>query len=96
MKRLFTAALLVAMAVIGGQTAFSQIQRDKDFKDKYQLKEAVVLSRHNIRSPLSDSKSTLGQMTPTNGTNGARPRASSPTEAAHLRPLWDNTSANGR
>ncbi|MCM1370243.1 MAG: histidine-type phosphatase [Candidatus Amulumruptor caecigallinarius] len=43
---------------------FAQTQRSKEFKDKYQLKEAVVLSRHNIRSPLSDSKSALGRMTP--------------------------------
>jgi len=44
--------------------AEAQSQRDDAFKQKYQLKEAVVLSRHNIRSPLSDSKSTLGRMTP--------------------------------
>lgn len=44
--------------------AGAQAQRSKEFKDKYQLKEAVVLSRHNIRSPLSDSKSDLGRMTP--------------------------------
>lgn len=44
--------------------AFAQAQRSRDFKDKYKLQEAVVLSRHNIRSPLSDSKSTLGRMTP--------------------------------
>lgn len=42
----------------------AQTPRNKDFKDKYQLKEAVVLSRHNIRSPLSDSKSALGRITP--------------------------------
>lgn len=42
----------------------AQSQRSQEFKDKYKLKEAVVLSRHNIRSPLSDSKSALGRMTP--------------------------------
>lgn len=42
----------------------AQAQRQQDFKDKYKLAEAVVLSRHNIRSPLSDSKSDLGRMTP--------------------------------
>lgn len=42
----------------------AQTPRSKEFKDKYQLKEAVVLSRHNIRSPLSDSKSALGRITP--------------------------------
>ena len=42
----------------------AQAPRSQEFKDKYKLKEAVVLSRHNIRSPLSDSKSDLGRMTP--------------------------------
>ncbi|MDE5900643.1 MAG: histidine-type phosphatase [Muribaculaceae bacterium] len=42
----------------------AQAQRQQDFKDKYKLTEAVVLSRHNIRSPLSDSNSDLGRMTP--------------------------------
>ncbi|MDE5972085.1 MAG: histidine-type phosphatase [Muribaculaceae bacterium] len=42
----------------------AQAPRQQDFKDKYKLAEAVVLSRHNIRSPLSDSKSDLGRMTP--------------------------------
>lgn len=42
----------------------AQAQRQQDFKDKYKLAGAVVLSRHNIRSPLSDSKSDLGRMTP--------------------------------
>lgn len=56
---LAAAAMLVIPAV--GE---AQAIRPQEFKDKYQLKEAVVLSRHNIRSPLSDSKSDLGRMTP--------------------------------
>lgn len=44
--------------------SMAQQQRSQEFKDRYKLKEAVVLSRHNIRSPLSDSKSALGRMTP--------------------------------
>lgn len=63
MKRITTAALLLASICISG-TVFAQQQRSQEFKDKYALKEAVVLSRHNIRSPLSDSNSTLGKMTP--------------------------------
>lgn len=53
-------------AVLLGIPALADAQaiRPQEFKDKYQLKEAVVLSRHNIRSPLSDSKSDLGRMTP--------------------------------
>lgn len=63
MRNIFTA--LAALLILGGSlTAEAQQRRPQDFKDRYRLKEAVVLSRHNIRSPLSDSKSALGRMTP--------------------------------
>lgn len=63
MRAIFTAAFaLLFMSVPAMLNA--QTQRSQEFKDKYKLKEAVVLSRHNIRSPLSDSKSDLGRMTP--------------------------------
>lgn len=58
---------IVILAVILLSSAFfasGQQQRSQEFKDKYQLKEAVVLSRHNIRSPLSGPGSALGKMTP--------------------------------
>lgn len=42
----------------------AQLKRSDAFHQKYKLKEAVVLSRHNIRSPLSSDGSTLGRMTP--------------------------------
>ena len=64
MKNLFT-ALIASFLILGTSlNSEAQQQRSQDFKDKYKLKEAVVLSRHNIRSPLSDSKSALGRMTP--------------------------------
>ena len=44
--------------------SFAQTERSASFKEKYQLKEVVVLSRHNIRSPLSKPGSVLGKMTP--------------------------------
>lgn len=60
--------LLIGIALIASfmmpELAEAQARRSQEFKDKYKLKEAVVLSRHNIRSPLSDSKSDLGRMTP--------------------------------
>ena len=37
---------------------------DDDFHDKYQLQKMVVLSRHNLRSPLSGNDSALGRITP--------------------------------
>ncbi|MDE6443504.1 MAG: histidine-type phosphatase [Muribaculaceae bacterium] len=64
MKKLMTMTALAAFSLLFPTLSFSQAQRPKEFKDKYQLKEAVVLSRHNIRSPLSDDKSDLGRMTP--------------------------------
>lgn len=44
--------------------AWSQVRRSSEFKEKYTLKEVVVLSRHNIRSPLSSNGSALGKLTP--------------------------------
>lgn len=43
---------------------WAQTKRSPEFKEKYTLKEVVVLSRHNIRSPLSDNGSALGKLTP--------------------------------
>ena len=48
---------------------FAQLQRSAAFHDKYQLKEVVVLSRHNIRSPLSTNGSALSKMTTHQWTN---------------------------
>lgn len=42
----------------------AQTWRSDDFHQRYTLKEVVVLSRHNIRSPLSGKKSTLRRITP--------------------------------
>ena len=64
MKKLFTLAAMTLLAAIACGPAMAQQQRSQEFKDKYKLKEAVVLSRHNIRSPLSDADSPLGRMTP--------------------------------
>ena len=47
----------------------AQLQRSETFKNKYQLKEVVILSRHNIRAPLSSDGSALGRLTPHHWTN---------------------------
>ena len=65
------AAILLSLPLAAG----AQQQRSPEFKQKYQLKEAVVLSRHNIRSPLSDSKSDLGRMTPHQWTVWSAPKS---------------------
>ncbi len=45
-------------------SAFAQANRSDDFKERYTLEQVVVLSRHNIRSPLSGRRSTLQRITP--------------------------------
>ena len=75
MRRISTVACAMLLAVLLPELSMGQKQRSQEFKDKYQLKEAVVLSRHNIRSPLSDSKSDLGQMTPHQWTKWTAPKS---------------------
>ena len=73
MKRVI-ALLLMAMLMFSGIMAFAEaipivttnteeafVQRDDS---NYTLEQVVVLSRHNIRSPLSGSGSLLGDITP--------------------------------
>jgi glucose-1-phosphatase len=43
---------------------FAQDNHPDDFRERYTLKQVVVLSRHNIRSPLSGRNSTLQRITP--------------------------------
>ena len=56
--------MLAAILICSGLSAEAQIERTADFHSRYTLKEAVVLSRHNIRSPLSGPESALGRLTP--------------------------------
>lgn len=42
----------------------AQLQRPQSFKERYTLKEVVILSRHSIRSPLSTNGSALSRLTP--------------------------------
>ncbi len=41
-----------------------QAERPASFHDNYKLESMVILSRHNIRSPLSGNGSALGDLTP--------------------------------
>ncbi len=56
--------LLVALLCGVSIAATAQQTRTDAFHDAYTLQEIVVLSRHNIRSPLSGPESTLGRITP--------------------------------
>lgn len=70
-------AIYILLAAILPAAVFAQVQRSAAFHDKYQLKEVVVLSRHNIRSPLSTNGSALSKRLPTSGPTGARLPANS-------------------
>lgn len=59
-RNLFWVGLLFAILPT---STFAQKQRSQTFKEKYTLKEAVVLSRHNIRAPLSTKGSLLEKVT---------------------------------
>lgn len=65
--RLFLSILLTMMCFPA--FTWAQLQRSEAFKAKYKLKEVVILSRHNIRAPLSGNGSVLGKMTPNQWTN---------------------------
>ena len=62
MKKLIAALLLVVMLL--GMTTGMACAEETEAADAYTLDRVVVLSRHNIRSPLSGSGSLLGDITP--------------------------------
>lgn len=61
MRRVLLMVVAVLMATL---RMGAQLQRTPDFHEKYTLSQVVVLSRHNIRSPLSGPDSFLGSITP--------------------------------
>lgn len=52
------------MLLLVGIGAQAQTNRTDEFKNKYQLKEVVVMSRHNIRSPLTSGGAAYKRVTP--------------------------------
>ena len=69
MRKLNSLLLLLMLTFLCPALAQAQLQRSEAFKGKYKLKEVVILSRHNIRSPLSTNGSALSKMTPHEWTN---------------------------
>ncbi len=69
MRKFNSLLLLLILTIICPALAQAQLQRSEAFKGKYKLKEVVILSRHNIRSPLSTNGSALSKMTPHEWTN---------------------------
>ncbi|MCR4922282.1 MAG: histidine-type phosphatase [Bacteroidaceae bacterium] len=61
MKRYSVLCFCLLLAIARGG---AQLKRSEAFHSKYELAEVVVLSRHNIRSPLSGNGSALSRITP--------------------------------
>ena len=61
MKRILVLAIAAMMAVISAQ---AQIKRSDEFRAKYELKGVVLMSRHNIRSPLTSGGAAYKRVTP--------------------------------
>jgi glucose-1-phosphatase len=61
MKRILVLATAAMMAVISAQ---AQIKRSDEFRAKYELKGVVLMSRHNIRSPLTSGGAAYKRVTP--------------------------------
>ncbi len=56
--------MLAAILTLSGTSAQAQRQRSDEFHAKYELKEVVVMSRHNIRSPLTSGGAAYQRVTP--------------------------------
>jgi glucose-1-phosphatase len=63
---MFKASKVLLFFLLLGISLASIAQSDhpNDFRKRYTLKQVVVLSRHNIRSPLSGRHSTMQRITP--------------------------------
>lgn len=55
---------MIAAILICGTNAYAQTKRSDAFRAKYELKEVVVMSRHNIRSPLTSGGAAYQRVTP--------------------------------
>ena len=56
--------MLAAILVLSGTGLQAQTKHSDDFRARYELKEVVVMSRHNIRSPLSSGGAAYQRVTP--------------------------------
>lgn len=56
-------ALIFFSSIINPELILAQTTKSETFKENYELKEVVILSRHNIRAPLSGNNSVLGRIT---------------------------------
>jgi glucose-1-phosphatase len=56
--------VMVAAAIMVVMNLNAQTKRSDEFRAKYKLKEVVVMSRHNIRSPLTSGGAAYMRVTP--------------------------------
>ena len=61
---LLTPSLLLSCLLLSPQSSPAQTNRSDAFHAKYRLKEVVVMSRHNIRSPLVSGGAAYMRVTP--------------------------------
>lgn len=64
-----TALLILFILFTNNGFLSAQISKSAQFKENHELTEVVVLSRHNIRAPLSGKNSILGKITSHEWTN---------------------------
>lgn len=62
--RILRTNILLLLLLLVPSLLMAQLQRPQSFKERYTLKEVVILSRHSIRSPLSTNGSALSRLTP--------------------------------
>ena len=67
------AMFFLALLCVAAQGTLAQTKRSDDFRAKYQLKEVVVMSRHNIRSPLVSGGAAYMRVTPHKWFNWSSP-----------------------
>ena len=58
---------IVAAVMMAAMGLHAQTERSDDFKAKYEQKEVVVMSRHNIRSPLTSGGAAYTLSSPPTG-----------------------------
>ena len=56
--------LIMVAAMMAAMSLQAQTERSDEFRAKYELKEVVVMSRHNIRSPLTSGGAAYRRVTP--------------------------------
>ena len=64
MNKTIIKSVFAALLILCGVTVQAQTKRSDDFRAKYELKEVVVMSRHNIRSPLSSGGAGYKRVSP--------------------------------